>query len=422
MFLSREASQAAGRAPLGAPAPREVFERHWPSVPPLAAAAPAAPLSRRGWRCHRVDTKVQRQLAAGGVNLKASGNPMAAIAAAAAAVALVANVAIFEWHAERAGLCPHCVGMRLCPLCRGPLAECYCWGTDRQPCEHCGTLHDCWCTAFEVFFAGDDTLLEVALSLQGDPLGLWEPLGRLADEPCDLLRASTSGTHGSGSVCAIAAAIGDHLGPPVWHTPCMEHSVEAADAAATAALCATTNAANVYLAARTIEAAIGANNMGVQPADVGSAAVTSVAATPLAVTVAMGGESAGAGHAGVEPVLGAALPLEQSLPVRPPDRVDQTDPGFYANPPALALAPSPCGFPGDKGASLAYQLTGFLRGEEGRDDRAGPPGPTGGTSTPPREGPEGFPAFSLPDLCQPASEVLALLSAEEEAGVCVIDL
>ena len=259
MFLSRGASQAAGRAPLGAPAPRELSERHWPSLPPVAAAAPAAPLSRRGRRCRRADTKVRRQQAAGDVNLNASGGLMAAVAAAAAAAALVANVAIFEWHAERAEVCPHCgvagCVCSMCPLCRGPLTECYCWGTDRQPCEHCGTLHDCWCTACEVFFAGDDTLLEVAPSLLEDLLGLWAPVDRWADEPCDLLQGSTSGAHGDGRICATAAAVGDHVGPPVRHTPFTVYFVKAADAAATVALCAAAAAANLCLAAQVPEVA-----------------------------------------------------------------------------------------------------------------------------------------------------------------------
>ena len=43
-------------------------------------------------------------------------------------------------------------------------------------------------------------------------------------------------------------------------------------------------------------------------------------------------------------------------------------------------------------------------------------------AVPPWEGTEGFPAFSLPDLFVPASEVLALLSAEEEVSVCVTEL
>ena len=120
--------------------------------------------------------------------------------------------------------------------------------------------------------------------------------------------------------------------------------------------------------------------------------------------------------------MGAAAPLELSLPVRPPAQVEQADPDFCADPPALALAPSPCESPGDKGTSLAYPLTGFLQGGEERDDRAGPPGHTGSTPAPPWKGPEGFPAFSLPDLFVPASEVLALMSAEEEVRVCMREL
>ena len=72
--------------------------------------------------------------------------------------------------------------------------------------------------------------------------------------------------------------------------------------------------------------------------------------------------------------------------------------------------------------SLACALTGLLQGEEGSDDRAGPPGPTGGNPTPPWECSERFPAFSVPDLLVPASEVLALLNAEEEVRVCVTEL
>ena len=80
-------------------------------------------------------------------------------------------------------------------------------------------------------------------------------------------------------------------------------------------------------------------------------------------------------------MLGAAA-LELSSPVRPSGRVGQSNLRFRPNPPALTLAPSPCGFPGGEGTSLACPLTGFLQGEEGSDDRAGPPGPTNGTPTP----------------------------------------
>ena len=71
---------------------------------------------------------------------------------------------------------------------------------------------------------------------------------------------------------------------------------------------------------------------------------------------------------------------------------------------------------------MACPLTGLLQGEEGSDDRAGPLGPTGGTPAPPWEGSEDFPAFSPPVLNVPASEVLALRSAEEEVRVCITKL
>ena len=56
---------------------------------------------------------------------------------------------------------------------------------------------------------------------------------------------------------------------------------------------------------------------------------------------------------------------------------------------------------------------------EGSDDRAGTPGPTGVTPTTPWEASEDFPAFSVQDLFVPASEMLALLTAEEEVRVCI---
>ena len=135
----------------------------------------------------------------------------------------------------------------------------------------------------------------------------------------------------------------------------------------------------------------------------------------------MGEQPADVGPAGVEPVRGAAF-LELSSPVRPFGRVDQSNLRFCANPPALALAPSPSGFPGGRGTSLACPLTGFLQGEEGSDDSPGPPGPTGGSPTPPWEGSEDFLAFSPPDLFVAASEVLALLTAEAEVRVCITGL
>ena len=91
--------------------------------------------------------------------------------------------------------------------------------------------------------------------------------------------------------------------------------------------------------------AIDAHNMGVQPANVGPAAVASAAAALSSGTVRMGEQLANVGPAGVELVLGAAA-LELLSPVRPSGRVDRSNLGFCANPPALALAPSPCGFPG----------------------------------------------------------------------------
>ena len=104
------------------------------------------------------------------------------------------------------------------------------------------------------------------------------------------------------------------------------HNGRAAGAADGAALWAAAAAANVCLAARETEAAIDANNMGAQPRDAGTAAVTSTAATPSTETMRMGEQPAGVGLAGVEPVLGAAA-LELSSPVHPSGRVHQPNLG-----------------------------------------------------------------------------------------------
>ena len=60
MFPSRGAFQAAGRAPLGAFAPRELSDRHWPSLPLAVTAALAAPPSRRGRQRRSVDLSRRR--------------------------------------------------------------------------------------------------------------------------------------------------------------------------------------------------------------------------------------------------------------------------------------------------------------------------------------------------------------------------
>ena len=93
-------------------------------------------------------------------------------------------------------------------------------------------------------------------------------------------RAQSASRTGPGSHRA-SGANGGALGTPV-------HSGGAAGAAASAALCAAAAAANVCLAARETEVAIDANNMGVQPADMGPAAVTSAAVKPSAEAVRMG--------------------------------------------------------------------------------------------------------------------------------------
>ena len=151
MFLSRGASQAAGRAPLGALAPRELSERHWPSLPLAATAAPAAPPSRQG-RQRR--SKDQRRPLAGGTT-----RPLAAAVAAAIAATVVAasrrrrvqirarrgvtpSAAQVAAWAAAAAVAPPALPARgafydeyvdyytedneVCPFCCGQLGSCYC--------------------------------------------------------------------------------------------------------------------------------------------------------------------------------------------------------------------------------------------------------------------------------------------------------
>ena len=150
MFLSRGASQAAGRAPLGAFAPRDLSERHWPSLPLAATAAPAAPPSRRGRQRRSEDrrrppagctarplaTAVAAAIAAtavaasttstrsdSGASVAPSAAQVAAWAAAAAAAAAVlpACGAFYDEYADY-----YTEDDEVCPFCCGQLGSCYC--------------------------------------------------------------------------------------------------------------------------------------------------------------------------------------------------------------------------------------------------------------------------------------------------------
>ena len=158
MFLSRGASQAAGRAPLGALAPRELSERHWPSLPLAATAAPAAPPSRRGRQRRSEDRRrplaggTTRPLAAAvataiaatavaassssmrpdsGASVEPSAAQVAAWAAAAAVApaALPARGAFYDeyvdfFYAEDNEVCPFCCGQLGSGYCHAePLEE-----------------------------------------------------------------------------------------------------------------------------------------------------------------------------------------------------------------------------------------------------------------------------------------------------------
>ena len=129
MFLSRGASQAAGRTPLGAFAPRELSERHWPSLPLAATAAPAAPPSRRGRQRRSEDRRrppagcTTRPLATAVAAAIAAQVQVAAWAAAAAAApaALPACGAFCDEYADY-----YTEDDEVCPFGCGQLGSCYC--------------------------------------------------------------------------------------------------------------------------------------------------------------------------------------------------------------------------------------------------------------------------------------------------------
>ena len=164
MSLSTWASQAAGRAPLGALAPRQLSERHRPSLPLAATAAPAAPPSRRG-RQRRSEHR--RRPLAGGTTCPLAAAVATAIAAtavaasststcpdsgasasASAAVALAA-LPRGAFYAEYADY--YTEDDEVCPFCYGQLGGCQCHAEPQEENitvgQFCEATRCCSCSA-----------------------------------------------------------------------------------------------------------------------------------------------------------------------------------------------------------------------------------------------------------------------------------